>query len=115
VLTLVDRTNYTGIFLPGYQKCTFTEPLNKLFPESTCICVDHLVHNYGEGDMIPTVEYFVKMLDFHRYWSVDDKEIHTEYSSLKSIVVSDFDERVKMPVNEPAEGRKVSQIQEFVE
>lgn len=39
--------------------------------------------------MIPTVEYFVKMLDFHRYWTVDDKEIHTEYSSLKSIVVAD--------------------------
>lgn len=39
--------------------------------------------------MIPTVEYFVKMLNFHRYWTVDDKEIHTEYSSLKSIVVSD--------------------------
>jgi len=55
------------------------------------------------------------MLDFHRFWSVDDKEVHTEYSSLKSIVVSDYDERVKMPVNEPAEGRKVSQIQEFVE
>jgi len=48
------------------------------------------------------------MLDFHRFWSVDDSMIHTEYSSLNSVVVADFDEKIKMPINEPANGRKIS-------
>lgn len=67
------------------------------------------------GDMEPTVEWFVKMLDWHRFWSVDDTQVHTEFSSLKSIVITDFDERVKMPINEPAKGKRVSQIQEYVD
>jgi 4-hydroxyphenylpyruvate dioxygenase len=48
------------------------------------------------------------MLDFHRFWSVDDTMIHTEYSSLRSIVVADFDEIIKMPINEPANGKRKS-------
>lgn len=55
------------------------------------------------------------MLDFHRFWSVDDKMIHTNYSSLRSVVMADFDEKIKMPINEPANGVRKSQIQEFVE
>ena len=55
------------------------------------------------------------MLDFHRYWSIDDSMIHTEYSSLRSIVMCDFDEVIKMPINEPAPGKRKSQIQEYVE
>jgi 4-hydroxyphenylpyruvate dioxygenase len=55
------------------------------------------------------------MLDFHRYWSVDDSMIHTEYSSLRSIVMADFDENIKMPINEPASGIRKSQIQEYVD
>ena len=54
-------------------------------------------------------------MDFHRFWSVDDSMIHTQYSSLRSIVVADFDEKVKMPINEPADGIRKSQIQEYVE
>ena len=53
------------------------------------------------------------MLDFHRFWSVDDKMMHTEYSALRSVVMADFDEKIKMPINEPAEGKKKSQIQEY--
>lgn len=59
--------------------------------------------------------WYEKMLDFHRFWSIDDSMIHTNYSSLRSIVVADFDEKVKMPINEPAEGIRKSQIQEYVE
>lgn len=62
--------------------------------------------------MEPTVEWFMKNLDWHRFWSVDDKDVSTEFSSLKSTVICDFDERVKMPINEPAQGKKISQIQE---
>lgn len=89
VITLIDRTNYKGEFMPGFKQCTFDEPFNKLFPQSSLLQVDHIVQNYPIGDMVPTVEYFIKMLDFHRYWSIDDKEVHTEFSSLNSIVIAD--------------------------
>jgi len=52
---------------------------------------------------------------FHRFWSVDDSIMHTDYSALRSIVVCDYDENVKMPINEPANGKKKSQIQEYVD
>lgn len=67
------------------------------------------------GDMEPTVKWYEEMLDFHRFWSVDDKIMHTEYSALNSIVVADYDEVIKMPINEPAKGKRKSQIQEYVE
>jgi 4-hydroxyphenylpyruvate dioxygenase len=55
------------------------------------------------------------VLQFHHFWSVDDKQIHTEYSSLRSIVVSNYEETVKMPINEPAKGLRKSQIEEYVD
>ena len=70
--------------------------------------IDHIVSNHAENDMEPTAEWYIKMLDFHRFWSVDDKILHTEYSALNSIVVADYDEVIKMPINEPAKGKKVS-------
>ena len=60
--------------------------------------------------MEAAASWYEKMLDFHRFWSVDDKMIHTNYSSLRSIDVADFDEKVKMPINEPANGMRKSQI-----
>lgn len=58
---------------------------------------------------------YEKTLQFHRFWSVDDKLMHTEYSALRSIVVTNYEETIKMPINEPAPGKKRSQIQEFVD
>ena len=52
---------------------------------------------------------------FHRFWSVDDKQLHTEYSALRSIVVTNYEETIKMPINEPAPGKRKSQIQEYVD
>lgn len=72
--------------------------------------VDHCVGNQPDLQMEGVAQWYEKMLDFHRFWSVDDSIIHTEYSSLRSIVVADFDERVKMPINEPANGKRKSQI-----
>jgi len=77
--------------------------------------VDHVVGNQPEHEMVPVAEWYEKTLDFHRFWSVDDSILHTDYSSLQSIVVADFDEVIKMPINEPAHGKKVSQIQEYVD
>jgi len=113
--TFVERKNYKGLFLPNYAKPTFEDPLDKILPPTKLTFVDHCVGNQPDNEMISAVEWYQKILDFHRFWSVDDKQIMTEYSALRSIVVTDYDERVKMPINEPAEGKKKSQIQEFVE
>lgn len=61
------------------------------------------------------MQYYEKALNFHRFWSVDDSIMHTDYSALRSIVVTDYDENVKMPINEPANGLRKSQIQEYVD
>lgn len=77
--------------------------------------VDHCVGNQGDLEMLAACELYEKQLQFHRFWSVDDSQIHTEFSSLRSIVMTDYDERIRMPINEPAPGRKRSQIQEYVD
>lgn len=77
--------------------------------------IDHCVGNQPDLEMEPTAQWYEKMLDFHRFWSVDDSMMHTEYSALRSIVMADFDEVIKMPINEPAPGKRKSQIQEYVE
>lgn len=65
--------------------------------------------------MVPACDAYEKQFAFHRFWSVDDSQIHTEYSSLRSIVMTDYDETIKMPINEPAAGKRKSQIQEYVD
>ena len=77
--------------------------------------IDHVVGNMAENGMTPAVEYYEKCLQFHRFWSVDDTQMHTEFSALRSTVMADWDEVVKMPINEPAKGKKKSQIQEYVD
>jgi 4-hydroxyphenylpyruvate dioxygenase len=115
VHSLVQRNDYKGPFLPGYRAHHLKEPFNALVKPPPFICVDHVVGNQPDGEMTPTADWYEKMLDFHRFWSVDDSIIHTDYSSLRSIVVTDFAERIKMPINEPAKGKKKSQIQEYVD
>lgn len=77
--------------------------------------MDHVVGNQDWHQMVPVTEWYKEKLGFKRFWSVDDKQIHTEYSALNSIVMTDVDEKIKMPINEPAKGKKVSQIEEYVE
>ncbi len=76
---------------------------------------DHCVGNQPNDSMESVTKWYEKSLLFHRFWSVDDKQIHTEYSSLRSIVVTNWDETIKLPINEPAPGKKKSQIQEYVD
>lgn len=113
--TFVQRNNYKGLFLPGYKPHHLKEAFNAHFETVEFEVIDHCVGNQALGDMEPTAEWYEKMLDFHRFWSVDDSIIHTDYSSLKSIVVADYDEKIKMPINEPANGKRKSQIQEYVD
>ncbi len=77
--------------------------------------MDHIVGNQPDKEMVTACDFYEKCLDFHRFWSVDDTQMHTEYSALRSIVMADYDEVVKMPINEPASGKKKSQIQEYVD
>jgi len=117
--TFVQRTvngvEYKGVFLPGFKEHFLRDPINDVLPPAKLNIIDHIVGNQGENDMVPTADWYEKMLDFHRYWSIDDKMLHTEYSALNSIVMADFDEVIKMPINEPAKGKRKSQIQEYVD
>lgn len=116
--TFVERKDYKGIFMPGFIEVpdSYTnDPIGKFVPPPDLQFVDHVVGNQPEHEMEPTAQWYEKMLSFHRFWSVDDTMLHTEYSALNSIVMADFDENIKMPINEPAKGKRKSQIQEYVD
>ncbi|KPK28974.1 MAG: 4-hydroxyphenylpyruvate dioxygenase [Desulfobacterales bacterium SG8_35_2] len=109
--TFVQRDKYEGVFMPGfepYRSRRQTTPVGLNF-------VDHFVGNQPEGDMERVAKWYENVLGFHRFWTVDDKDIATDFSALRSIVVANENERIKMPINRPAKGLKASQIQEYVE
>ncbi|EGX46645.1 hypothetical protein TWF173_010648 [Orbilia oligospora] len=113
--TLIDRSSYTGSFMPGYRASTVEDPLSGLLPGIELEAIDHCVGNQDWDQMNKVCEYYEKCLGFHRFWSVDDKDICTDYSALRSVVMASPNELVKMPVNEPAPGKKKSQIEEYVD
>jgi 4-hydroxyphenylpyruvate dioxygenase len=114
--SFVQRNGYTGAFLPGFKKVDGSnDPLRTVTAPIGLEFIDHVVGNMPDQGMMPVVNFYEKVLNFHRFWSVDDSQIHTDYSSLRSTVMADFDEVVKMPINEPAKGKRKSQIQEFVD
>jgi len=113
--TLVQRNDYKGAFLPGYKPVTDIDPHSSTLPAPGLHFVDHIVGNQGDNEMEIVCRWYEDKLQFRRFWSVDDSQIHTEYSSLRSIVMTDQEEHVKMPINEPANGKRKSQIQEYVE
>ncbi|KAJ5108189.1 hypothetical protein N7456_004864 [Penicillium angulare] len=113
--TLIERNQYHGSFLPGYRLEEVEDPLAKFLPGVKLNRIDHCVGNQDWDEMDKICEYYEKALGFHRFWSVDDSQICTEFSALKSIVMSSPNEIVKMPINEPAKGKKQSQIEEYVD
>jgi 4-hydroxyphenylpyruvate dioxygenase len=107
----VERKNYTGTFLPTYRAWTSdykTEPVGLKF-------IDHMVGNVGWNEMNTWVNYYQDVMGFINLLSFDDKDISTEYSALMSKVMSNGNGRIKFPINEPAEGKKKSQIEEYIE
>ena len=106
----MQRNDFKGIFLPGFKAHPQKEKINEVLPVPQLEFIDHVVGNQPDLEMEPVASWYEKMLDFHRFWSVDDTMLHTEFSALRSIVVTDFDEKVKMPINEPAPGKRKSQI-----
>ncbi|RWS04895.1 4-hydroxyphenylpyruvate dioxygenase-like protein [Dinothrombium tinctorium] len=113
--TLIERTHYKGLFLPGFQKPFMALSVLSKLPEVGLNFLDHCVGNQPNNTMENVTRWYEDSLQFHRFWSVDDKQVHTKYSALRSIVVTNYDETIKMPINEPAEGLKKSQIQEYID
>lgn len=107
----VERKNYDGVFMPGYEKWN-----SDYQPAETGLqYIDHCVGNVGWDRMDETVKWYQNVMGFVNILSFDDKQINTEYSALMSKVMSNGNGYVKFPINEPAEGKKKSQIEEYLE
>ena len=107
----VERKNYNGVFMPKFEKWESDynpEPVGLKY-------VDHMVGNVGWGEMNTWVKWYEEVMGFVNFLSFDDKQIHTEYSALMSKVMSNGNGRIKFPINEPAEGKKRSQIEEYLD
>ena len=110
VHVFVERKNYNGIFLPGFIAWN---PTYK--PESVGLkYIDHMVGNVGWNEMNTWCEFYANVMGFNQLVSFDDKDISTEYTALMSKVMSNGNGRIKFPINEPAEGKKKSQIEEYI-
>ncbi|MGJ8658230.1 MAG: 4-hydroxyphenylpyruvate dioxygenase [Cellulophaga fucicola] len=111
VHVFVERSNYKGVFLPGYKAWN---PHYK--PTDVGLkFIDHIVGNVGWNEMNKWCEFYAKVMGFAQLVSFDDKDISTEYTALMSKVMSNGNGRIKFPINEPAEGRKKSQIEEYID
>lgn len=107
----VERKDYNGIFLPGYQKWeTSYQPT-----EVGLKYVDHMVGNVELGKMNEWVDFYKNVMGFTQIVSFDDKDISTEYTALMSKVMSNGNGRIKFPINEPAAGKKKSQVEEYLD
>lgn len=107
----VERKNYSGLFLPGYQKWESPyapSPIGLKY-------VDHMVGNVELGQMNRWVDFYRDVMGFTQIISFDDKDISTDYTALMSKVMSNGNGRIKFPINEPAEGKKKSQIEEYLD
>ncbi|MBP9106321.1 MAG: 4-hydroxyphenylpyruvate dioxygenase, partial [Gemmatimonadaceae bacterium] len=109
--SLVERRNYRGLFLPGFR------PLQPRYQgeQVGLQYVDHCVGNVELGKMNHWVGFYADVMGFRNLLTFDDKDISTEYSSLMSKVMANGNDRIKFPINEPASGKKKSQIEEYLE
>ncbi|MFC5409524.1 4-hydroxyphenylpyruvate dioxygenase [Larkinella bovis] len=111
VHVFVERGHYTGIFLPDYQEW---KPEHR--PQEVGLhYVDHMVGNVGWNEMNTWVNFYANVMGFRQLVSFDDKDISTDYTALMSKVMSNGNGRIKFPINEPAEGKKKSQVEEYLD
>ncbi|MGA7859612.1 MAG: 4-hydroxyphenylpyruvate dioxygenase [Terracidiphilus sp.] len=109
--TFVERGHYNGVFLPGFR----AEPADTVARPTGMKHVDHMVGNVGWHAMDEWVSFYANVMGFQLYQHFDDKDISTEYSALMSKVMANGNGYVKFPINEPAEGRRKSQIEEYLD
>ena len=107
----IERKNYNGVFMPGFKKWES----NYNPAETGLLYVDHCVGNVGWNQMNPWVGFYENVMGFRNILTFDDKDISTEYSALMSKVMSNGNGFVKFPINEPAEGKKKSQVEEYLD
>ena len=107
----IERKNYTGLFMPGFRKWES----NYNPPSAGLLYVDHCVGNVGWNRMNPWVKFYEEVMGFKNILSFDDNDISTDYSALMSKVMSNGNGYVKFPINEPAEGKKKSQVEEYLD
>jgi 4-hydroxyphenylpyruvate dioxygenase len=105
----VDRSDYSGVFAPGYQ------PLDYAAETAGLVAVDHVVGNVELGKMNYWVNFYHQVMGFRQLVHFDDQDISTEYSALMSKVMQNGNGRIKLPINEPAEGKRKSQIEEYLD
>jgi 4-hydroxyphenylpyruvate dioxygenase len=110
--TFVERGDYRGVFLPGFVAVDREDVVSR---PCGLLHIDHMVGNVGWGEMERWVDFYRDTMGFRLFKHFDDKDISTEYSALMSKVMSSGNERVKFPINEPAEGKRKSQIEEYLE
>jgi len=107
----IERSGYSGVFMPGFRKWE-----SAYQPSDTgLLYVDHCVGNVGWNQMNPWVQFYEEVMGFRNILTFDDKDISTEYSALMSKVMSNGNGFVKFPINEPAEGKKKSQVEEYLD
>ncbi len=111
VHVFVERKNYQGVFMPGFRE--WKSDYNPT--ETGLLYVDHCVGNVGWNQMNPWVKFYEDVMGFRNILSFDDNDISTEYSALMSKVMSNGNGFVKFPINEPAEGKKKSQVEEYLD
>jgi len=109
--SFIERSEYTGAFLPGYRAM----PEDPLARPVGLIHIDHMVGNVGWNEMNRWVDFYAQIMGFSLYQHFDDKDISTTYSALMSKVMANGNGYVKFPINEPAEGKRKSQIEEYLE
>lgn len=112
VHSFVQRDGYRGIFMPGFVEERRSLPASK---RTGLQFIDHCVGNVGWGEMDAWGDFYARVFGFSQLVSFDDKDISTEYTALKSKVMTDPRHQVKFPINEPAEGKKKSQIEEYLD
>lgn len=107
--SFVSSQSYDGVFLPGY------EPVSRKGQGVGFTRIDHIVGNVEDRQMDRWGDYYVKVFGWHQFVSYDDKDISTEYTALRSKVMANDRRNIKCPINEPADGKKKSQIQEYID
>ncbi len=109
--SFVERKGYRGAFMPGFEPVARPDAANPAGLKH----VDHVVANVGWGEMDRWVRFYEQVMGFRLYQHFDDKDVSTEYSALMSKVMANGNERIKLPINEPAAGKRKSQIEEYLD